>query len=91
MFYGGSWFIGALALSATAKPVLGQGHSVPEEPPAGHRSCTTLREVVSLPRNPCALVEEKVGQSWSNPALEPCPRVLGGELLRALRVHCKNH
>lgn len=84
MFYGGRLFIKALALAATKNPVLGKGHNALGETRAGHGSCGTLRKVRSLCRNPCALAGEKVQQSWSNPPLEPCPCVLGGDLPQEL-------
>lgn len=70
MFHGGRSFIRALALAAAKSPVLGKGHSVLGEAPASEDP----EEGVSLCRNPWALAGgKKVGQSWSNPALEPCP------------------
>lgn len=71
MFHGGRSFIRALALTAAKKPVLGKGHSVLGETPAGPRSCTTLRKVVSLCRSPCALAE---GQKSGAELEQPSPR-----------------
>lgn len=70
MFHGGRSFIRALALAAAKNPVLGKGHSVLGEAPASEDP----EEGVCLCRNPWVLAGgKKVGQSWSSPALEPCP------------------
>lgn len=77
MFHGGRSFIRVLSLTAAKKPVLGKGHNVLGEAPAGLRSCTTLRKVVSLCRNPCALAgRKKWGRAGATQPLSPAHQVI---------------